>query len=876
MATPTVIDDIDGLTPKQRAHCRRAGIYSAEQLLLIPLNNIVKQCHVERAEATLIHRLAAISLGAPSTSAFHTLTGRPQSPFPAANPIQLPLDSNKTERMNSKPRHNPTIDPLDSIRARTDRLEVVAATQGAEETGSGMQSSQRPNVAPPYGFFGEGTSTSAWPVYSATDDVVPGSQGDEESDVYQSMIRSSPPSVLAILPTTEGDARSPSTKALGKRRALADDDYPIQRSKRRLIVTSDEEDLSSDSEGGSQNLDRVHEQRRWLTSADVQDNISRLWLSTGEVRLDRILGGGMRRGTVTEIVGESSSGKTQLALQMAVHTVLGIRADKPDVEWDPSRRPSGVAILTPHGEAAASSLISRLVELATALPQYRPRNAREGDGRGGRRRRQGTPASIHNLEDSMGEHVDVILRNVHVACLRDADALDHALAYTLPGLQQRLRTGNERDKGPLDLVIIEGLPAFLQDDSVDMNKFQGRFMRAKLLCSIADKLRCLSLSSRSRKGTMDATTVESCIRHEDYGPAILVINHVSDAFDREAGIVRAVLQEGHISIHELQLHATASENERTLPSTLAISADSALDPPLAFDLQSIHSSGLLSTIPSSVGAAGIRPQRDASGHELPLELDDFARALKGRLKSAQLGNVWANCINARLVLSRTARRVPTSIIPSVWQGEKGSEERKSKSQLRVLPVRRANLAFSSFVPSGIGSNASLDFVITSGRGMQAIPDEQDLDSLSLTQAQRRRSQNAKTEPAGPEGDDFDTLFNDFDDEVEHELERLAFDVEMDAALASIPDHVPSQEEQEDEENERSSGAIPSSSALVATQLLASQQHGVVPASSLPILADTGVACIISADRNASELVEPSTTTDDSVDDATQPLPYSQD
>ncbi|KAE8212592.1 hypothetical protein CF327_g3781 [Tilletia walkeri] len=876
MATPTVIDDIDGLTPKQRAHCRRAGIYSAEQLLLIPLNNIVKQCHVERAEATLIHRLAAISLGAPSTSAFHTLTGRPQSPFPAANPIQLPLDSNKTERMNSKPRHNPTIDPLDSIWARTDRLEVVAATQGAEETGSGMQSSQRPNVAQPYGFFGEETSTSAWPVYSATDDVVPGSQGDEESDVYQSMIRSSPPSVLAILPTTEGNTQSPSTKALGKRRALADDDYPLQRSKRRLIATSDEEDLSSDSEGGQQDLDRVHEQPRWLTSADVQDSISRLWLSTGEVRLDRILGGGMRRGTVTEIVGESSSGKTQLVLQMAVHTVLGIRADEPDVEWDPSRRPSGVAILTPHGEAAASSLISRLVELATALPQCRPRNAREGDGRGGRRRRQGTPASIHNLEDSMGEHVDVILRNVHVACLRDADALDHALAYTLPGLQQRLRTGNERDKGPLDLVIIEGLPAFLQDDSVDMNKFQGRFMRAKLLCSIADKLRCLSLNSRSRNGNMGATTVESCVRHEDYGPAILVINHVSDAFDREAGIVRAVLQEGHFSIHELQLHAAASENERTLPSTLAISAESALDPPLAFDLQSIHSSGLLSTIPSSVGAAGIRPQRDASGHELPLELDDFARALKGRLKSAQLGNVWANCINARLVLSRTARRVPTSIIPSVWQGDKGLEERKSKSQLRVLPVRRANLAFSSFVPSGIGSNASLDFVITSGRGMQAIPDEQDLDSLSLTQAQRRRSQNAKAEPAGPGGDDFDTLFNDFDDEVEHELERLAFDVEMDAALASIPDHVPSQEEQEDEENERSSGAIPSSSALVATQLLASQQHGVVPASSLPILADTGVACAISPDRNASELVESSTTADDSVDDATQPLPYSQD
>ncbi|CAD6888448.1 unnamed protein product [Tilletia controversa] len=884
MATPTIIDDIDGLTPKQRAHCRRAGIYSAEQLLLIPIGTIVKQCHVERAEATLIHRLAAISLGAPCTSAFHSFTGRTQPAFRALNPIHPQQDSNKFERFSSKTDGEPTIDLIDAIRSRTDRLEVVAATQGADEFDPAMQPSETQRVKPAYGFFGR--SIAPWPVFSTTEDVVPGSQGDEENDAYADLARSSPPSVLAGLPTAEDVPQSPSMKALGKRRALDDDSGPPQRSKRRLIATSDDEDSASGSEERLQDVSEGKEARHWLTTADIQDAMSRMWLSTGDIRLDRILGGGIRRGTVTELVGESSSGKTQLALQLALHTVLGIKADEPDVRWDPSRRPSGVAILTPHGAAAASSLISRLVELATALPHCRSRNEREGDGRGGRRQNGDSLVSGNKGEEPTSEHVDVVLRNVHVACLGDADALDHALAYTLPGLQQRLQTCDERSKGPLELIIIEGLPAFLQDDTVDMNKFSGRFMRAKLLCSIADKLRCLSLNARARArtGGSNRATTDSCVRHEDYGPAILVINHVSDAFDREAAIVRAVLQEGYIGVHELQPQATVPAQERTLPSTLTISAQSAMDPPLAFDLQSIHSSGLLSTIPSSVGAAGIRPQRDASGHELPLDLDDFARALKGRVKFAQLGNVWTNCLNARLVLSRTSRRVPTSIIPSTWQTDKDVDKRKPKTQLRVLPVRRASLAFSSFTPSGIGSHANLDFVITSGRGLQSIPDEQDLDSLSLSHAQRRRSQHVKQDPTGSKGDDgLDMAFDDFDDGVGEELERLAFDMEMDAALASIPDYAASQEghreeDDDEEEGEQGSAVPPPSSVLAPTQLLPSQQGGVVPASSLPIVADDGADCIIhhgGPSGDAAEVLEDSTTAPPD-DDATQPLAFSQD
>ncbi|KIM31863.1 hypothetical protein M408DRAFT_327269 [Serendipita vermifera MAFF 305830] len=47
-----------------------------------------------------------------------------------------------------------------------------------------------------------------------------------------------------------------------------------------------------------------------------------LCFTTGDTLLDKALGGGVRAGTVTEICGESSAGKTQLALQLALTAQL--------------------------------------------------------------------------------------------------------------------------------------------------------------------------------------------------------------------------------------------------------------------------------------------------------------------------------------------------------------------------------------------------------------------------------------------------------------------------------------------------------------------------------------------------------------------------
>ena len=48
----------------------------------------------------------------------------------------------------------------------------------------------------------------------------------------------------------------------------------------------------------------------------------RIRLSTGNISLDKILGGGVETGSITEFYGEFITGKTQISLQLAVNTAL--------------------------------------------------------------------------------------------------------------------------------------------------------------------------------------------------------------------------------------------------------------------------------------------------------------------------------------------------------------------------------------------------------------------------------------------------------------------------------------------------------------------------------------------------------------------------
>ncbi|KAJ1818495.1 DNA repair protein rhp57 [Coemansia sp. RSA 2675] len=47
-----------------------------------------------------------------------------------------------------------------------------------------------------------------------------------------------------------------------------------------------------------------------------------IWISTGDLEIDKCLGGGIRLGSMVEVSGESASGKTQLCIQLAISAQL--------------------------------------------------------------------------------------------------------------------------------------------------------------------------------------------------------------------------------------------------------------------------------------------------------------------------------------------------------------------------------------------------------------------------------------------------------------------------------------------------------------------------------------------------------------------------
>ncbi|XP_072997417.1 DNA repair protein RAD51 homolog 4 isoform X6 [Typha latifolia] len=102
------------------------------------------------------------------------------------------------------------------------------------------------------------------------------------------------------------------------RRRSRDSDSSVE-----LMMEDDE--LSTGKEGVKEFtqavtvMDNWHQ--RWLTGVELLQDINenKHLLPTGFEGLDRLLGGGLRQGQLTEIAGPSSSGKTQVCLYSASH-----------------------------------------------------------------------------------------------------------------------------------------------------------------------------------------------------------------------------------------------------------------------------------------------------------------------------------------------------------------------------------------------------------------------------------------------------------------------------------------------------------------------------------------------------------------------------
>jgi hypothetical protein len=456
-------------------------------------------------------------------------------------------------------------------------------------------------------------------------------------------------------------------------------------------------------------------------------------LQTGDARIDALLGGGVQRGSLTELVGErcvclpscfstlcshcctSSSGKTQLLLQLAVHTALGLAsASLSSASSTPSsssaagraarwHAPQGVAYLSTSGLASASALVRRLVEISdhSVLASLRPSSSAASSGAGAGRAKQARPSVYEAEEVELAR--ERMLANVHLACVGDGEALEHALLYTLPALIHRCSSdakdaaaAQQREEGgggaaEIGLIIIDDLPALFQEDN-NSGSMSSLVARSRMLFELADRLKVLAhCGGREDASTVSSTSAEHTATTPKRRPiAVVVVNHVSDVFERE----RALAISSGRELLSLSSSAPASRSIADLPRTLRTAREAGLDAPLAFVQQAATFSGLYATNDALLEA--LRRGEDARGID----------AATSRLKQAALGLPWVNGINTRLLLSKSPRKTAGGA------GEEGEAGRKEQQ------VRRATLLFSPFA----SAQKSVRFVIGPG-GVRSLEED---------------------------------------------------------------------------------------------------------------------------------------------------------
>ncbi|BGP43673.1 DNA repair protein rhp57 [Rhodotorula kratochvilovae] len=304
-------------------------------------------------------------------------------------------------------------------------------------------------------------------------------------------------------------------------------------------------------------LDPAHDR----TVAEIADAGETGVLTTGDAGIDELLGGGVRVGTLAEIAGHSSSGKTHLCLQLALTAQL-----------PPSRGGLGGGALFISSEGTVPT--SRLFELASHL------------------------AGDDDAERTPWDFLD----NVHAEKAPDVETLQAVLAYHAPAAIERVASAS----APLPL----SLPAAPADPSAPPLPSQALLasrpparpplpIRLLLLDSLAAPFRAASSTSTSgfAQRARELAALGDALKRlaAAYQLAVVVVNQVSDTFS-----------------------SSSSGGERPLPPSFLAPAPPGIPPPphaqyalpplLYSRFQSPHITGEAASLPSSLLPLPFLPQ----------------------------------------------------------------------------------------------------------------------------------------------------------------------------------------------------------------------------------------------------------------------------
>lgn len=485
-------------------------------------------------------------------------------------------------------------------------------------------------------------------------------------------------------------------------------------------------------------------------------------LTSGSQELDELLGGGFRSTALTEVVGESGSGKTQIAIQACTYVALGLAALPDIADHNPQPVPSlcsdisdeatlrdilqgygmaswsdamvlrnglGACYITSGGERGAHSVVNRALEIADRAIRDRFHRVYPLSETGSSQDPLDRQILLARALELGREQV---LGNLHVACVADTEALEHALKYSLPGLISRLAKSSSRHAGSrtrqgaggpsaeIGIIVVDNLPSLFQEDTV-AGDIDSLVQRSKMLGEIAEALK--RLAAIQHQGSRSDEVVSS-------GRAVLVLNHVSDAFGIDNEIARRFVFDSadRVRLHRLQRRQRAdSVGPEQLPQSAYPDHPAAID----YATQSAFVSGLLASVPPTLAEAiGARGDLDGS-NDSPLYVINP--------KTAQLGHTWTNLINVRLFLSKTRGRVvmPQDDTRSAAAPETadtsvaGTRPAAATARSIMTTVRKAAVVLNPFGPTMLDpvegpkrtatrANRQLRFVITRAKAVHAL------------------------------------------------------------------------------------------------------------------------------------------------------------
>ncbi|KAJ1026972.1 hypothetical protein NDA16_002265 [Ustilago loliicola] len=688
--TSLAIADVPWISKRIKACCRRAKLFSTDEILLSPPQQLQQALRISSADLDLLFLQIATAAAPPPVSVLDALNGK--------LPNQLHQSLFDTDR-------NDADSPQDSD----------ASDEDDQAESNRFNDARLPSasfVPPTQGYDGN---------FPGAERFVYDSDQDSDSDIGAQSDH-----------MIHDDVEMPSTF-----RTRAIDQQP---------VLQDQEEQGSDAD---------HVAVPAITRDVLVLGRDRHVLTTGSQQLDELLAGGFRSAALTEIVGESGSGKTQTAIQACTYAALGF-APLPDAEdlnpislpppngeipddatlrdilqgcgmapWsDPMsfRNGVGACYITSGGERGAHSVVNRALELADRAIRDRFERA--------------CPLSqVEGSQDPLDREImlakalelgrEQVLRNLHVACVADVEALEHALKYSLPGLISRLAKSSYKQLsrsrqglGPtaeIGIVVVDNLPSLFQEDPV-AGDIDSLVQRSKMLVEIAEALK--RLAAVQHQGPRYDEIASS-------GRAVLILNHVSDAFGIDKEIARRFVFDSadRVRLHRLQRQGGGPVSGQ-LPESVYPDHPAAMD----YATQSAFVSGLLASVPPTLAEA-IGARADVGGSS---NKDGPLYVLNPKI--AQLGQTWTNLINVRLFLSKTRGRVamPQDDIRSTQEAADSSNAGATGARSVMTTVRKTAVVLNPFGPTMLDpfegrrraaatrANRQMRFVITRAKAVHAL------------------------------------------------------------------------------------------------------------------------------------------------------------